>query len=259
MSPGRLGVWSVAALAGMALGAVLVGFVWLPSAQADFGGQGLWASICRAAGVPAAWGGAPTPARTGLRSTSVVLSEAMARPGSESSVGRGATLALRCSMCHGALGVSGADAPNLAGQYPEVFVKQLLDYRHGDRSNSVMQALAVGLTDAEGADLAAYYAQLPRPARAAPLRDAPLLVGVGDPMRNIVACAACHGAGSNKLGAPWLDGMPRAYLMTQLQDFASGARRNDAHAQMRNVARALSPDEITALAAHYAGRSTPAR
>ena len=34
-----------------------------------------------------------------------------------------------CTMCHGAQGMSGSDAPNLAGQYPEVVIKQLQDYK----------------------------------------------------------------------------------------------------------------------------------
>ena len=38
--------------------AFVVGFVLLPSVQKDFTADGLWASICRAAGVPANWAGA---------------------------------------------------------------------------------------------------------------------------------------------------------------------------------------------------------
>ena len=45
--------WSVVSLVVLALLSLLVGFVWLPSVHGDFNGQGLWASICRAAGVPA--------------------------------------------------------------------------------------------------------------------------------------------------------------------------------------------------------------
>ena len=43
---------SVGVLVALTVVAMLVGFVWLPSVQADFSAQGLWASICRAAGVP---------------------------------------------------------------------------------------------------------------------------------------------------------------------------------------------------------------
>ena len=94
---------SVVSLAVLTVLCVLVGFVWLPSVQGDFTAQGLWASICRAAGVPASWSGA-VAAKAVSTSTDVVLERVMARPGAQDSIGRGATLALNCTMCHGALG-----------------------------------------------------------------------------------------------------------------------------------------------------------
>ena len=191
--------------------------------------------------------------------TSVVLTQAMAARGSDAAVGRGATLALQCTMCHGARGLSEANAPNLAGQYPAVLIKQLIDYQHGDRASAVMQALAGSLSEPDIRDLAAYYAYLPKPSRGALQLDAaaPALVRVGDPMRNIAPCAACHGGIDSKLGAPWLEGMPQAYLALQLNNFASGLRRNDSHGQMRNMARLLNPAEIEAVANFYARARTP--
>ena len=41
----------------------------------------------------------------------------------------------------------------------------------------------------------------------------------------------------------------RGYVVAQLQAFASGARRNDSPAQMRNLARAMTPREIKEVAA----------
>ena len=38
----------------------------------------------------------------------------------------------------------------------------------------------------------------------------------------------------------------------QLEAFASGSRRNDTSQQMRNIARALTPDEIAAASNYYA-------
>ena len=119
-----------------------------------------------------------------------------------------------------------------------------------------MQALAVGLSDANITDLAAYYASLPK-ARNAPTTYAdalPVLVRVGAPMRNIAPCVSCHGSVDQKLGAPWLEGMPEAYLAAQLTSFQSGTRRNDSHAQMRNMARSMSADEVASVAAFYARR-----
>ena len=246
---------SVLFVCGTALVSVLVGFVWLPSRQGDFSAHGMWASICRAAGVPGDWGGSQGPANAGARTTSVVLDRKMARAGGNESVGRGATLALQCSICHGAKGLSGTEAPNLAGQYPEVVIKQMADYRHGDRSSSIMQALAQDLSEADVRDVAAYYAYLPKVVNTSPAfgLSAPALVRVGGPMRNIAPCASCHGGIDHKLGAPWLEGMPAGYLVAQLNGFKAGQRRNDSNSQMRNMARALSAGEIEAIARFYSG------
>lgn len=248
--------WSVLALVALAVVSLLVGFVWLPSVHADFSAQGIWASICRAAGVPAQWAESDTSPKTGARSTGVVLEPAMARQGPSDALGRGATLAVQqCTMCHGAQGVSLAGTPNLAGQYREVINKQLIDYRTGDRrSSSIMEALASRLNDRDIEDLATYYASLPKP-RAAPVHDiarVPALVKTGDPMRNIAPCASCHGGIDRKLGTPWIDGMPKQYLVDQLNAFASGSRRNDSHAQMRNMARRMTAKEIDETADFYA-------
>jgi len=250
---------SVGVLVALTVVAMLVGFLWLPSAQADFSAQGLWASICRAAGVPSSWGPAGGAAGdTRPVSTEVVLERSMAREGDKDAIGRGATLALNCTMCHGAHGLSGSDAPNLAGQYPEVVIKQLRDYKAGKRASPIMEQIGKALSERGIADLAAYYADLPK-ARTAPTtynEALPALVRVGDPMRNIAPCISCHGGVDQKFGTPWLEGMPKVYLVAQLEAFASGARRNDSEAQMRNMARAMTPGEIQEVAAFYARKAS---
>jgi cytochrome c553 len=251
---------SVLWLAALAIFAFAVGFAWLPNSASDFSAQGLWASICRAAGVPGSWAGAASVRKAAVP-TEVVLDRQMAAPGAADSVGRGATLALNCTMCHGAQGRSVSDAPNLAGQYPEVIIKQLRDFQSGKRRNSIMEALAHGLSEQQVADLAAYYAYLPK-ARNQPTtygEDLPLLVRDGAPMRNIAPCISCHGSVDQKLGAPWLEGMPRAYLAEQLVRFRSGERGNDSHAQMRNMARAMTNEEIGEVAAFYARHGSDGR
>jgi cytochrome c553 len=250
--------WSVVSLVTFAILAILVGFVWLPSVHGDFTAQGLWASICRAAGVPSDWSDGAARREDASRSTDVVLERSMALDGTSEAVGRGATLALNCTMCHGAQGLSASDAPNLAGQYPEVIVKQLSDYKSGKRSSSIMQALTRTLSDRDMRDLGSYYAYLPK-ARTAPTtydEALPALVRVGDPMRNIAPCIACHGGVDQKLGAPWIEGMPKDYLVAQLVAFKSGSRRNDSEAQMRNMARAMTAREIDEVASFYARKAS---
>ena len=246
--------WSVIWLVVLTVLSLLVGFIWLPSVHGDFRADGLWASICRAAGVPASWSSGSGNANSGPTATEVVLERSMARSGTSDAVGRGATLALNCTMCHGAKGMSESDAPNLAGQYPEVVIKQLRDYRSGKRESAIMAALAARLSDRDIDDLAAYYAYLPK-ARTSPTtydQTLPALVRVGDPLRNIAPCISCHGSVDQKIGTPWLEGMPRDYLVAQLRAFASGARRNDSHAQMRNMARPMTDREIDEVATFYA-------
>lgn len=249
---------SVMSLIALTVASIVIGFGLLPSAQADFRTQGLWDSICRAAGLPSKWINSPDN-KAPVISTNVVLLPAMAKQASSASVGRGATLALSCTMCHGAQGMSRSDAPNLAGQYPEVISKQLYDYKNGNRANPIMVALSKGLTDENIADLAAYYASLPK-VRTAPTtydESLPALVRVGDPMRNIAPCISCHGGVDQKLGAPWLEGMPKQYLVQQLLAFKEGHRRNDGQQQMRNVARPMTVDEINAVATFYARKAVP--
>ena len=245
--------WSVIALIVVSVATLLVGFVWLPQAHSDFTAKGLWDTICRAAGVPERWGRAAAPAPL-VHSTYVVLEPRMAAAGTDEAIGRGATLAQQCTMCHGAKGLSQADTPNLAGQYRDVILKQLVDYQRGDRTGAVMQSLAANLGHRDMEDLAAYFASLPK-LRNAPVTDmsrVPPLVKHGDPMRNVAPCAACHGGMDRKIGAPWLEGMPKEYLVLQLTAFASGERHNDSHAQMRNMARALTRQEIDAVSDFYA-------
>jgi cytochrome c553 len=169
------------------------------------------------------------------------------------SIGRGATLAQRCAICHGPQGVSDANSPNLAGQYAAVTYKELNDFKSGARVNAVMSPFAANMSNQDMLDLAAYYAYLPRvPSnRANPAAAVPPIVTTGAPMRNIAPCGACHGDFDNKTGSPWLGGQSAVYVKAQLQAFASGTRHNDISQQMRNIARHMTPEEIDAVAAYY--------
>jgi cytochrome c553 len=243
---------SVGAVLGLAVFSAVVGFIWLPSVQSDAPFPGIWNAICSAAGVPQKWlVRAPLP--PAFKVSTVQVTPQLLSNASSLSVGRGATLALRCTMCHGARGVSEANSPNLAGQYAVVIYKQLQDFQSGARESAVMSPMARGLTDEDMHDLAAYYAYLPRPleVRASDVADAPDIVVRGAPLRNIPACATCHGGIDNKAGSPWLDGLPSVYTKAQLTAFVNSTRHNDIDGQMRNIARNMSPAEIDAAASYY--------
>lgn len=235
--------------------AVGIGFVLLPAVQPGYRDAGWWQALCRAAGVPTEW--APPSATQDAQASRVRMVPELTRGAAGGDVGHGGTLALRCTMCHGARGVSASEIPNLAGQYAEVTYKQLMDYRDGQRRHPLMQALAATMSDQDIRDLAAFYAQLPRPSPNPQTPPPPTLVDVGAPLRHIAPCASCHGGIDQKPGSPWLEGMPRAYLEAQLQAFARGERRNDPLGVMRNVALQMTPEEMAEVSQYYANRRVP--
>lgn len=66
-----------------------------------------------------------------------------------------------CAGCHGAAGISAApNFPNLAGQKEAYLVKQLKDFKSGARKDPMMAGMAAPLSDADIANLAAYYSSL---------------------------------------------------------------------------------------------------
>jgi cytochrome c553 len=253
-------IWFTASVGGLitvAVLAALIGLIWVPSVQNDKTGNGLWDAICSAAGAAVSWRPAQQPTAPISRPSDVIVTAQMMSQGDSLSIGRGATLALRCTMCHGARGVSEADSPNLAGQYSAAIYKQLRDFKAGHRQSVIMGPLVKDLSDQDMRDLSAYYAYLPLPRSYHPAGrqpQIPAIVQNGDPMRNIAVCGSCHGGIDNKTSSPWLDGEPASYIAAQLRAFATGARRNDINEQMRNVARQMTPEEIDAVAGYYSSR-----
>jgi cytochrome c553 len=243
---------SVGVTLAIAILAALAGLIWLPLAQPDLKLSGIWDAICSAAGVPRAAREEPS-LQPAFKTSNVVMTSEMLRRSDPVSIGRGATLAQRCAICHGPQGVSDANSPNLAGQYAAVTYKELNDFKSGARVNAIMSPFAANMSNQDMLDLAAYYAFLPRvPSnRANPAPAAPPIVTVGAPMRNIAPCGACHGDIDTKAGSPWLGGQSAVYIKAQLQAFASGTRHNDISQQMRNIARNMTPEEIDAVARYY--------
>jgi cytochrome c553 len=251
--------WSTSALAvtlGVVLLSAFVGFVWLPLAEPGSAFRSVWDAICSSAGLVRNRLATDVVSPVGYKTSAVVLSADRMPGSSADAIGRGGTLALQCTMCHGDRGVSDANTPNLAGQYVAVIYKQLQDYRSGARINAIMTPRVASLSDRDMRDLAAFYSYLPRlpsyhPITAGPT---PRIVQQGAPMRNIPPCATCHGEIDHKVGSAWLEGEPALYLRTQLQGFASGSRHNDISEQMRNIARGMTSAEIEQASSYYASQ-----
>ena len=66
-----------------------------------------------------------------------------------------------CAACHGVAGISNNDLwPNLAGQKKGYLIAQMKAFRDGQRQNPMMSPMVANLSDADIADIAAYYASL---------------------------------------------------------------------------------------------------
>ena len=161
----------------------------------------------------------------------------------------------RCRLCHGTEGEgSSAIYPRLAAQNAEYIVKQLRDFKSGQRKGT-MNEMAADLTDGEMVALGRYFAD--KPPRAHRVRDKQFsavgrfLYERGNRYSEVPACKTCHGddgRGTDKL--PRLAGQHKHYVMGQLEAFGDGTRENSV---MNSIASKLTELEVEALARHIAG------
>ena len=71
----------------------------------------------------------------------------------------GKAKAASCGACHGANGISAVPTyPNLAGQKEAYLTKQMKAFKDKTRKDPTMNAMAAPLSDADMANIAAYYA-----------------------------------------------------------------------------------------------------
>ncbi|MEG1629464.1 c-type cytochrome, partial [Pseudomonas sp.] len=76
----------------------------------------------------------------------------------------------------------------------------------------------------------------------------------GDWSRKIPGCVQCHGPGGVGVGEhfPPLAQQPAAYLVAQLNAWRDGSRSNDPNQLMVGVAKAMSEEEVKAVAEYFA-------
>jgi cytochrome c553 len=159
--------------------------------------------------------------------------------------GRGKTEA--CAPCHGADGNSTNPAvPSLAGQPPLYTYYQLLQFREGQRVDPQMSPFAVGLSDADMQDMAAYYStQTPA---APPDSGDPVRLEAGRKLVQTHHCDSCHVpglVGQNHI--PRLAGQHYEYLLKQLRAYKAQTR-TDLDGSMTMAAQPLSAEDIEILA-----------
>lgn len=97
--------------------------------------------------------------------TAVLLLAGLLAAGTAAAAGNpelGKAKSATCVACHGADGKGVApNFPVIAGQHADYLIHVLKQYRSGERNNAQMAPMVANLSDADIADLAAYYAQLP--------------------------------------------------------------------------------------------------
>lgn len=164
-----------------------------------------------------------------------------------------------CASCHGENGEGNGAAPRLDIQSPDYIAASLEAFRQGTRASGTMITAARQLTDAEIAELSAYYGKLVEADGGGSDGLGAEIAAKGLPDRDIAACNSCHEAGRPEY--PRLMGQNRDYLVTQLELFNEyGADRGGHHAEvMAKALRVLpqtekgplSDEEIEALADYF--------
>jgi cytochrome c553 len=166
-----------------------------------------------------------------------------------------------CEGCHGDDGKNPEGKyPNLAGQFAPYILKQIADFRSGERPHPVMTPMAGDVRNEDLIDIAAFFASRERMTghgRRNPLGHE--LFANGDWQRNIAPCKGCHGVealGSYSGGDtvyPLLAGQHRTYLREQLLSWRDGSRANSPGNIMGAIAHPLTDHEIEALADYLSG------
>lgn len=168
---------------------------------------------------------------------------------------------LTCAVCHLPEGWGTADGtyPQIAGQLRTVIIKQLADFRSGNRINPLMYPFSVPavLGSAQDiADVAAYVAQLPMTPHNG--------LGPGTDLERGAAlyqdnCADCHGAqgeGDDEEHIPAIAAQHYLHLMRQFDSIRSGERTN-ADPEMVEQIQGFSAAEQSAVL-DYTARLRPA-
>jgi cytochrome c553 len=177
---------------------------------------------------------------------------------------------LACTQCHGREGRAGPDGyyPRIAGKPAGYLYNQLLHFREGRRHYGLMAGLLETLSDDYLFAIAQHFSALdvpyprPQPANVPPevLERGRLLTTQGDPQRRLPACASCHGKALTGVAPniPGLLGLPRDYLNAQLGAWRTGQRRALAPDCMAEIARRLSPEDLSAATAFLSSEALPA-
>jgi cbb3-type cytochrome c oxidase subunit III len=167
----------------------------------------------------------------------------------QAAIRKGREAALFCAHCHGRDGNSTKpEIPRLAGQNADYLVDQIQRFASGKRQDYIMTSLAGTLSDDDKIALAVYYAsETPRRVAADPASENTLARGRE---KYLTVCMPCHGPhGKGNKGYARIAGQHERYIIHTLTNFHNGTGGRTSE-QMSAVARTLSDDDITDLAAY---------
>ena len=153
-----------------------------------------------------------------------------------------AAKALLCAACHGDKGVptDPKTIPVIWGQEQSYLMKQLRDFRNGERNSPVMSPIAKDLAEGDLRKLTAYFAGKTWPARRMSAKP-PL------PPKGIAQCEACHQPNfQDGTPAPRLARLSYEYLVTAMRSFAEEERTNNL--DMPRFMQVLAERERNAIA-----------
>jgi len=166
----------------------------------------------------------------------------------------GKTKSATCVACHGADGNSPSNLyPKIAGQHASYLVKQLQEFKSGERDNAIMLGMVAGLSEQDMEDLAAYFSSqttTPETVSEEVAEAGKKFYMGGDKSRNIPGCTACHGPRGNGLELakfPKISGQHPAYLKLQLENFRDNLRHNSANGMMQDISGKLTDKDIELL------------
>ena len=155
-----------------------------------------------------------------------------------------------CAACHGQNGVpiEPKTVPIIWGQQVSYLVKQLVDYRSGERDNPIMTPIAKDLAQGDLRKMAAYFAAKPWPAQEPAPGPAPASLPKG-----MAQCQPCHQTNfEGGMPAPRLAGLSYEYLVASMRAFAADERTNNG--DMPKLMRMLTDAERDAMARYLAAR-----
>jgi len=156
--------------------------------------------------------------------------------------------ATACVACHGADGNStNPTVPTLAGQIGTYLHWQLLLYRDRRRVDPQMAPIAAALSEADMADLAAFFASQ-RPTPAPPAQADASRADAGRRLAETYHCNDCHGRDfTGREYAPRLRGLSRDYLLAQMRGFKARTR-GDLDGAMTQAAQPVADADLEPLA-----------